>query len=263
MAEGAFRLGYLVGVVHLNVVDPAAMNVQALAQMLHRHGRALDVPARKTHPPRAGPLHLALLIGGRKLPQRKVGGVAFAFGHFHASAGLEARYVQPGELAVVGELRRVEVYPVAGDLVGVSLFGKRADQIDLFGDVVGRAAPNSRLENVQASHVVAKRVPMCLGKLPDVLALAPGADDHFVLALVGVAGEVADIRDVHNVADVVAGPQQHALEDVLEDIRAEVADVGVVVDGRSAGVEADLAGRDRGERLFPAGQCAVKGDIHA
>ena len=45
----------------------------------------------------------------------------------------------------------------------------------------------------------------------------------------------------------VAVPAQHALQHVLEQERAEVADVLVVVDGRAAGVEADR--RIRGERL--------------
>jgi len=74
-----------------------------------------------------------------------------------------------------------------------------------------------------------------------------------VFAAVGVAGEVADIRDVHHVPHPEALVQQGPLEDVLEDVRAEVADVGVVVDGRPAGVHAHLVVVDGAELIHAAG----------
>ena len=59
---------------------------------------------------------------------------------------------------------------------------------------------------------------------------------------------MADVGDVHHVADAVAVPLQHALEHVLEQEGAEVADVLVVVDRRAAGVQADLAGASGSKR---------------
>jgi hypothetical protein len=45
-AERAAALGELVLVVREHEVDAAAVDVEGVAQMLARHGRALDVPAR-------------------------------------------------------------------------------------------------------------------------------------------------------------------------------------------------------------------------
>ena len=50
----------------------------------------------------------------------------------------------------------------------------------------------------------------------------------------------ADIGDVHNVLDFVAIEFEDAKEDVLKDVGAEVADMGVVVDGQATGVDADI-----------------------
>src|SRR4029078_268329 len=43
--EGAARLGDLVLMMRKDEVDAAAMDVESLAEMLPRHGRAFDVPA--------------------------------------------------------------------------------------------------------------------------------------------------------------------------------------------------------------------------
>lgn len=55
--------------------------------------------------------------------------------------------------------------------------------------------------------------------------LALGALEHLILALVGVGGQMADIRDVHYTLDVVAGVAQILLQNVLHDVAAEIADV--------------------------------------
>jgi hypothetical protein len=47
---------------------------------------------------------------------------------------------------------------------------------------------------------------------------------------------------------------QKSLQHVLEDIRPEIADVGVIVDGRTARIEFDLPGFDGREGLFLAAQ---------
>ena len=63
-------------------------------------------------------------------------------------------------------------------------------------------------------------------------------------ALGGGVGDdaVVDIGEVHDVGEAEAAEFEKAAEDVLEDEGAEVADVGVVVDGGAAGVHGDFAG---------------------
>jgi len=72
VAEGSLRLGDLVVVVRELEVDAARVDVDLRAKDGAAHGRALDVPAGTTPPPRRLPSRLARL---RPLPQRKVGGV--------------------------------------------------------------------------------------------------------------------------------------------------------------------------------------------
>jgi hypothetical protein len=71
---------------------------------------------------------------------------------------------------------------------------------------------------------------------------------------------VVDVGDVHDVGDVEAAKLQESLEQVLEDISPPVADVGIVVDRRPAGVELDLARLDRDELLDLAAEGVVEPD---
>src|SRR4029434_7671796 len=68
-------LGDLVLVMRKDEILAPSVEVEALPQIAHRHGRALDVPARPARPPRARP---GGLIGLRRLPQGTVERVALA-----------------------------------------------------------------------------------------------------------------------------------------------------------------------------------------
>ena len=65
--------------------------------------------------------------------------------------------------------------------------------------------------------------------------------EHFVVACVAVTGEVAYVGDVHNTVDLIALEAESLLKDILHDVASQVADVGVVIYGRSAGVHIYLA----------------------
>ena len=66
--------------------------------------------------------------------------------------------------------------------------------------------------------------------------------------------QVADIRDVPDVADLVAEMFQEAEQDVVRDAGTGVSEMGVAVDSRPADVHADMAGIDRNEEFFFPGQ---------
>lgn len=66
-----------------------------------------------------------------------------------------------------------------------------------------------------------------------------------VLTGTGIRREVTDIRVVHHVSDPVALRLECPSQDILEHVRTQVADVGKVVDGGTAGVQSDL-GRPKG-----------------
>ena len=69
-------LGYLVRMVDGDVVDAARVDVELLAQVLHAHGRALDVPARIASAPGTVPDQGLVLELGLREPEGEVGGIA-------------------------------------------------------------------------------------------------------------------------------------------------------------------------------------------
>src|SRR3989442_4635218 len=124
------RLGHLLGAqIHEPVVDPVVrerlsgrrlqlcdlalvvredqilaptMHVERRAEIFHRHGRALDVPAGASVTPRTRPRRLARL--GRR-PQGDIALVTFALVHFDAGAGEQLVEVLAGQTTVGGKPR--------------------------------------------------------------------------------------------------------------------------------------------------------------
>jgi hypothetical protein len=152
--EGALGLGHLVGVVHPHVVDAAGVDVEALAEVLHRHRRALDVPAGEPHAPRGVPLLQPRAAGRAELPQGEVGRVALVRHVLHPPGGLQVVEVEVGELGVAREGGHVEVDAVV-DHVGVAPLLEGADQGDLLGDVVGGPGDHVGFEAAEAGGSVA------------------------------------------------------------------------------------------------------------
>ena len=76
----------LVGVVRERIVNTAAMEVQPLAQMFERNGRALDVPTGIAHAKGAVPLEFLILEFGLGKPEHKVGFVFLVVVPLHALA---------------------------------------------------------------------------------------------------------------------------------------------------------------------------------
>ena len=85
MACHAFGLRDLRLVVWEDVVGAAGVDVEALAEQRHGHGRALDVPAGESVAPRARPDLQTVLA--RRLPQREIARVALARVDLSARAG--------------------------------------------------------------------------------------------------------------------------------------------------------------------------------
>ena len=130
-------LGPLVLVVRELQVQPAAVQVEPLAQQLERHHHALGVPARATVAPRRRPRRLARL---GQLPQREVGA-----GRACTSAPNTSRSPPPvehvveglvGEQAVVLDGAHAEVHAVVGG-VGAADVDQLADHRHHLLDVVG------------------------------------------------------------------------------------------------------------------------------
>ena len=146
-AVASLRLCDLVRMVDHDVVFATTVDVKEWAEIPGGHGRALDVPAGEPRAPRAVPLHLPLLTSRAELPQGKVGWIAFP-GHVHAAAGLKALDVQARQVTIVGQTAGVKVDAIGG-AVGVARRFDAPDDLDLLGDVLGRPAPDVRLQDVE------------------------------------------------------------------------------------------------------------------
>ena len=79
----------------------------------------------------------------------------------------------------------------------------------------------------------------------------------------GVANDfVVHVGDVHDVADVVSALAQKAIEKIDGDKCAEIADVAVVIDGRSAGVHADAVAVEWMEFFDLPGKSVIEAQCH-
>src|ERR687891_755585 len=118
------------------VVVATRMDVESLAQVLHGHRRALDVPTGEAFSPRARPLHAPAWTG--LLPQSEVGRMALVRIDLDLLPMARAQRVEriAGELPVLRERRNVEVHGSV-DLVGVSPLDQSLDDGNHLGDVVG------------------------------------------------------------------------------------------------------------------------------
>ena len=143
---------------------------------------------------------------------------------------------------VARELARVEVHIAAGD-IGIAGVEQLRDDLDIIVDQARCGLDDVGALDVELLAVGEERVGIELGDLHDGLVLTLRALDHLVLALIGVARQVADVGDVHDAVHAVARKTQVLFQHILHDVGAQVADVGKVVHGRAAGVHLHMAGR--------------------
>src|SRR5439155_19461897 len=104
---GGLALRDFVLVVGKRKIGPAGVDVKRLAQILHGHHRALEVPARPAGSEGAVPVRLAFLGG---LPEHEVARIGFVIlVGVHAGPGANPREVDLRELSVVLELLNPKV----------------------------------------------------------------------------------------------------------------------------------------------------------
>ena len=198
------------------------------------------MPAGESVSPRAAPLdHPARL---RRLPQREVPRVALERVGFHAHGFQQLRLVNVArQLAVIGELGDREI-DVAVRFVCVSPFEQLADNLDHLRDVVGGFGEFVGGADSQLRLVRAESLGVELRDFGGRLALFERGGDHLVLAaLQHLLAHVSHVGDVLDVDDVQPLRAQRAAYPVRHEIGAQVADVGVPVHRRPAGVHADDA----------------------
>src|SRR5271169_7120964 len=129
----AFALRDFVFVVRKREIDAASVNVQRLAQILHGHRGAFDMPAGAALADGRFP---EMLTGLRRFPQRKVARALFFVAvHIYTRTRLNPSHVKIRKPAVLRELRDA-VIDRAFDWIGKSLPLEPLDQLDHVVDMV-------------------------------------------------------------------------------------------------------------------------------
>ena len=237
VAQVGLRLGDFIGVVGEGVVDTAAVDVQILTQVLHGDAGALDMPAGIAHAPGGVPFQCLILKLGFGEPEHKVVLAALVGVLFHALADAYGQIllVEVVEHIVFLQLGGVKVHVAAGK-IGVAGVHQPGDNLNVIVNAVGGRLHHIRGADVQLFAVVEKGVGVELGDLHHGLVLPLCALEHLVLALVRVGGQVAHVGDVHHALEIIAGIAQIAVQNVLHNVGAQVADMGKVVHRGAAGV---------------------------
>ena len=243
------RLRNFIFVMRKDQVFAASVQVKGVAQLLHRHDRAFNVPSRT--PASNGRLPKCLARLGR-FPERKIPGIVFlVFIQINARPIFHARKIFLRELAVSRELRDGKVVGAVFAAVRKAFLLEFADEVRHRRDVIG-GAHQHRLLNIQHGRVFEERLFVFRRVLPDADTSARGVADDLVV----------HVRDVHDVAHLVAALLQEALKNIDRDKCSEVADVAVVVHGGPAGVHANLVGLDRAKLLHPRGHGVIEAQCH-
>jgi len=257
--ERAARLRDLVLMVRKDQVDAAAVDVEGLAQMLPRHRRAFDVPAGTAGRPdsrRRRPCGLARLRG---LPQHEVHRVALIGRHIDTRARdhlVERALRQP---AVVGHRGHAEQH-VCLRHIGVAGRDQTLDQRPHLADMLGGARLDGR---AQAAERIDVGMELLLGFFGD------GADRlvqrqiwiFLRRACVDLVVDVGDVARIDHAVGAVEMPQQPE-QDVEDDDRPRIADMGEIIDGRSAHIHTHARRIERFKRPLFAAERIVEPKFH-
>ena len=140
---------------------------------------------------------------------------------------------------------------------------ERLGKREHLGDVLGRAREDVGGQDVDQRLVGVEGRFVGVGDLARCLVFEAGGDEHRVRpAVEALVAQVPDVGDVLDLEDVDAVVEQGAPDQVGEEVAAQVADVGVAVDGRAAGVHPDAARLERLDRFDPPAQGVAEVERH-
>ena len=227
VADRALALRDLVLVVGEPEVDAPGVDVEAFAQVLHRHRRALDVPSGEPLAPRRVPLHQPARPGG--LPQGEVGrGPLAAVGLEVPVARAEVVERVPAELPVAGERRDVVVHAAGVHHVGMAALDQGLGELDHLGDVLGGLRVQVGGPDPERGGVVEHRLGVLLGDLERARGPRPPSRAASCRSPpgLGLVRHVTDVGDVHHLG--------HAQPLELEGPTDQVARAGRCAGSRGA-----------------------------
>ena len=236
------------------VVDASGVDVERFAQVVHRHRRALEVPARPARSPRRIPYrHRPVGAGVAALPEDEVSRVILVVLLIPRgpAGGRESRAVDPSQPPVFRRTPDREVHGTLA-LVGESPLGERFDQPDHPLDEAGRPWPVFRFLESERLPVLEEHLDHGIGDLGQRHAPGRGRRNRPII----------DIREVHDLADLVSLEPEVAAEQVFPRKGAEVPDMRAIVHRGPAGVHPHPARFEGLERAEPPRKGVVEPETH-
>ena len=238
-AAGGHVLGNLALVVREHQVHAAAVDVEFLSQVLGAHHRALQVPAREAVAPGGRPAHDVLRL--RLFPKGKVVRGMFvslavqAAGPFQRS--FQRTAAEYAVMVVPVVLAHIEIDGAVA-FIGIAGFQDFLDGLDLLDDMAAGAGLDGGRLHVEQAHGLMVALRVVLHHLHGLQLLQAGLLGNLVLAFVGIVLQMAHIRDVADIAHLVAQILEQAEQHIVGNPRTGMAQVGVSIHGGTAHIHA-------------------------
>ena len=266
--KGAAALRNLVLVMRKHQINPAAMNIECLAQISMAHRRAFNMPARAAinrnrFTRLAERRRPSRLRSGGFLPQHEIRRVALMRFHSHPRA-LDLLVELAVRQCAIGRHRpdrEQHLAPLrACSNIGMIRVQETLDNLHHLLDIVGCPRLHRRVIAPQRLHIRMILLRRALRHLPDrlierQLGIIPR---RAVIDLVIHIRNIPHIFDMILTIDMAQQPEQH----IKHNHRSRIADMGKIIHGRPAHIHPHIRRIDRREGLFLAGQRIVKRDRH-
>ena len=259
MTQVAFGLGDFIGMMGEGVVDTAGMDVQVLAQMLHGNAGAFNMPTGVANAPGGIPFQRLVFKLRLGKPEDKVILIALIGILFHTFpyAGSQIFLIMVIEDIVLIQGRGIKIH-IAAYEIGFAGVQKLLNHLDIAVDTVGGRLHHIGALDIQLVAIGKESIGIKARDVHNGLIFPLGSLDHFILAGIGIGCQMAHVGDVHNTLDIIAGIAKGLLQHVLHDIGPQVADMGIVVHRRTAGVHLHQVGIIGNEQLFLVGQRIIQ-----
>ena len=258
-AVGRLRLGDFALVMRELVLQPTAVYVDCLTQILHTHNRTFQMPAGITLTPGARPLHNMVRLSF--LPEREIRRILFFRRNFHAGAGHHFLDISAGKFAVVLEFRHIEIHR-AVDLVSIVFSQKCFYQLDLLDDMSAGPRADIRPDAVQFVHVLEVASSIRFGQRHRMLLLSFGRLADLVFALIRIVGQMTNVGNVLHIGNAVSEIAKVSNQNIETDVTFCMPQMSVPVDGRPTDIYPDHAFVQRLELLFLSRQAIIKLQSH-
>ena len=263
---GSLRLSHLVLMVRETQIQAATVDIERLTQVLARHRRALDVPARTAAAPRRNPRgrqRIAILMA---LPHSEVTRIA-----------LTARIGVAGVLHVIDRLMRqatvgrvrtdIEIHVARTVLsrIRVPRIDQPLDEREHLGHVAGRARLIRRRQNTQ------RRIRLTERRLKTVGQREPLLISHIIRAqLIRIRERerrllqnlVIDIRDVTDHRDVETAVREPAAQNVERNSRTHMPHMRHTLNRRATVIQPHVPLSYRDEIVDGTGTGVIKTQAH-